>query len=437
MTSAAALVVAFPLFRRLHQTGSRTRLGLATVGAVAAAAIIATGLYRLWGNPAGLAVNAPSIDMAAAAAHPGAAAGNADAAPIGSVEAATLKLAERLNAKGGTSADWLLLAQGYEFMGRAEDAKQARDRAGAAPNSAAASSAAPPNSTAPAPAAPPVVSAEGNRLLAEAEKYRVARDYPHAVDAYKRLVRMHAMTADAWANYADAVASGNGGKLSGAPGDFLAEALRLDPDHPKALWLEASMLHEQHRYPEAVGVWQHLASILPAGSSDAKIIAANIDEAQRLSGAAAPPTAAQDAARPATNQRRGGYRPGAAFKSVALIDAVRIREGRGLPGTAAGGGAHRRRSVARKIFARRFTGDDAAAQVVGFPTRDRRSTHLAERPAHGSARRSAGQQRRPGSEERQTDPRRDPRCNRLKGRAGTIRTATHHGAANHHHRLLG
>ena len=143
------------------------------------------------------------------------------------------------------------------------------------------------------------MSAEGNRLLAEAEKYRVARDYPHAVDAYKRLVRMHAMTADAWANYADAVASGNGGKLSGAPGDFLAEALRLDPDHPKALWLEASMLHEQHRYPEAVGVWQHLASILPAGSSDAKIIAANIDEAQRLSGAAAPPTAAQDAARPA------------------------------------------------------------------------------------------------------------------------------------------
>jgi len=297
MTSAAALVVAFPLFRRLHQTGSRTRLGLAIVGAVAAAAIIATGLYRLWGNPAGLAVNAPSIDTAAAA-HPGAAAGNADAAPIGSVEAATLKLAERLNAKGGTSADWLLLAQGYEFMGRAEDAKQARDRAGAAPNSAAASSAAPPNSTAPAPAAPPVVSAEGNRLLAEAEKYRVARDYPHAVDAYKRLVRMHAMTADAWANYADAVASGNGGKLSGAPGDFLAEALRLDPDHPKALWLEASMLHEQHRYPEAVGVWQHLASILPAGSSDAKIIAANIDEAQRLSGAAAPPTTAQDAARP-------------------------------------------------------------------------------------------------------------------------------------------
>ena len=299
MTSVAALVVAFPFFRRLRQTGSRTRLGLATVGAVAAAAIIATGLYRLWGNPAGLAVNAPSIDMAAAAAHPGAAAGNAGAAPIGSVEAATLKLAERLNAKGGTSADWLLLAQGYEFMGRAEDAKQARDRAGAAPNSAAASSAAPPNSTAPAPAAPPVVSAEGNRLLAEAEKYRVARDYPHAVDAYKRLVRMHAMTADAWANYADAVASGNGGKLSGAPGDFLAEALRLDPDHPKALWLEASMLHEQHRYPEAVGVWQHLASILPAGSSDAKIIAANIDEAQRLSGAAAPPTAAQDAARPA------------------------------------------------------------------------------------------------------------------------------------------
>jgi cytochrome c-type biogenesis protein CcmH len=266
-----------PFFRRLHQTGSRTRLGLAAVGAVAVAAIAAIGLYRLWGNPAGLDQHAPSIAMASAAPHPGVDAGEAGSAQVGSVEAATLKLAERLNAKGGTSADWLLLAQGYDFMGRGDEARQAREHAVPATGSNAAT--------------PPVVSAAGNQLLAEAEKYRIAHDYPRAVDAYKRLVRMHAMTADAWANYADAIASGNGGKLSGAPADFLAEALRLDPDHPKALWLQASLLHEQRRYTEAVAVWQHLAAILPAGSSDAKIIAANIDEAQRLSGSAATPAA--------------------------------------------------------------------------------------------------------------------------------------------------
>ncbi len=294
MTSAAALAIALPLLRRLHQTGSRTRWGFAAVAAVTVAAMATTGLYRLWGNPGGLDQHAPSMNMASFAPHPGVDAGDAGAAQIGSVEAATLKLAERLNAKGGSSAEWQLLAQGYDFMGRADEARQARQHVIAAPNSAAPNSAAP-NSAAPARQAPPVVSAAGNLLLAEAEKYRIAHDYPRAVDAYKRLVRMHAMTADAWANYADAIASGNGGKLSGAPGDFLAEALRMDPDHPKALWLQASLLHEQQRYAEAVGVWQHLARILPAGSSDAKIIAANIDEAQRLSGTAGTPPASSPA----------------------------------------------------------------------------------------------------------------------------------------------
>ena len=277
MTSAAALLVALPFFRRLHQTGSRTRLGLAAVGVVAVAGIAAIGLYRLWGNPTGLDQHAQSPAMASAAPHPGVDAGDAGAAQIGSVDSATLKLAERLNAKGGTSAEWLLLAQGYDFMGRGDDARQAREHALSATDSKAPT--------------PPVASAAGDQLLAEAEKYRVAHDYPRAVDAYKRLVSMHAMTADAWANYADAIASGNGGKLSGAPADFLAEALRMDPDHPKALWLQASLLHEQGRYKEAVAVWQHLAAILPAGSSDAKIIAANIDEAQRLSGSVATPAA--------------------------------------------------------------------------------------------------------------------------------------------------
>lgn len=278
MTSAAALVVAFPFFHRLQQTGSRTQMGLAALGVLTVAALAATGLYRLWGNPAGLDHHAQSPAMASAAPHPGVDAGDAGAAQIGSVDSATLKLAERLNAKGGTRAEWLLLAQGYDFMGRGDDARQAREHALSAIDSKAPT--------------PPVASAAGDQLLAEAEKYRVAHDYPRAIDAYKRLVRMHAMTADAWANYADAIASGNGGKLSGAPADFLAEALHMDPDHPKALWLQASLLHEQRRYAEAVAVWQHLAAVLPADSSDAKIIAANIDEAQRLSGSAATTAAA-------------------------------------------------------------------------------------------------------------------------------------------------
>jgi cytochrome c-type biogenesis protein CcmH len=217
---------------------------------------------------------------------------------VASVEEATAKLAERLNSKGGSEADWRLLAQSYDFMGRTSDAAQARAHAAGAVSAPAESTAGPTASAASmpalAPAPAPVSTAESRQLLALAEKHRIAHDYAQAQDDFRRLVGMHAMTADAWANYADTAASTSGGRLSGPPADYLQQALRLDPDHPKALWLQASLFYEQHRYGEALGTWQHLARLLPADSSDAKIIAANIAEARRLSagaGAAEPPAA--------------------------------------------------------------------------------------------------------------------------------------------------
>jgi cytochrome c-type biogenesis protein CcmH len=253
-----------------------------------------------------------------AVGHPGAAAKGTGTMQVGSVEAATRKLAERLETTGGSNADWLLLAQSYDFMGRAEDAKRARTRAdssAAAPFATTAAGTPPVRDASPAAwsgVEAPVVSAAGNQLLNEAEKHRIAHDYPRAIAAYRRLAQMNAMTADAWANYADAAASGNGGKLDGPPADFLARALQIDPEHPKALWLQASLFHEQRKYADAIRVWQHLAEILPPGSSDAKIIAANIDEARRLSGIAAPsPAAISDAASAATPAATQISRPGA------------------------------------------------------------------------------------------------------------------------------
>lgn len=89
------------------------------------------------------------------------------------------------------------------------------------------------------------------------------------------------MNADAWADYADALASA-GSTLQGAPADALKKALALDPRHPKALWLKASLEHEEHRYTDAVATWRNLLAVVPANSSDARIIEANIAEATRL-----------------------------------------------------------------------------------------------------------------------------------------------------------
>ena len=254
------------------------------IGAVVLLIGASLGMYRLWGTPGAISVSAKESALVSSMGQTGAESldtspsSRAGNAKVGSVEEATEKLAKRLNSTGGSAADWALLAQSYDFMGRSAEAAEARKHAGlpAAVSPASGSAAAPPSAHR--------VSPEGTALLAQAEKSRIAHDYKKALDLYAKAVKLDALDADAWANYADATASVTGGKLDGASAQYLGEALQRDPDHPKALWLQASLLHEQKHYAQAVEVWRHLASVLPADSSDSKIIAANIAEALRLSG---------------------------------------------------------------------------------------------------------------------------------------------------------
>jgi tetratricopeptide (TPR) repeat protein len=118
-------------------------------------------------------------------------------------------------------------------------------------------------------------------LVARADDLRRQRKFKEATEAYRLAAAGGRLNADAWADYADALASA-GSSLQGAPADALVEALALDPRHPKALWLKASLEHEEHRYKDAVATWRNLLAVVPVNSSDARIIEANIAEASRL-----------------------------------------------------------------------------------------------------------------------------------------------------------
>lgn len=118
--------------------------------------------------------------------------------------------------------------------------------------------------------------------LEHAEKLRRARDFSGARTVYAQLESQGAMTADAWANYADVLASLQSGRLAGEPARCLEEALRLAPQHAKALWLAGSLAHEEHRYADALSLWRQLRAVLPTDSPDQRIIAANEMEAERL-----------------------------------------------------------------------------------------------------------------------------------------------------------
>ena len=222
----------------------------------------------------------PYRSVPAPVGGPGPMANSAQKGPAGSMDSAVSGLERRLAGGGGSAGDWELLAKSYDFLGRTADAAAARqhhlpDGANIAATAGAANLA----------AAPPPPSAEAAKLISAANAARAKRDFATARDQYAKLAARNEMTADTWADYADVAGSLNGNSLVGQPAVFIENALRLNPQHPKALWLKASMLHESRQYPAAVVTWQQLSAALGPNSDDAKLIAANLAEDQRLAGA--------------------------------------------------------------------------------------------------------------------------------------------------------
>ncbi|HEV7431737.1 MAG TPA: hypothetical protein VGN77_01740 [Steroidobacteraceae bacterium] len=201
----------------------------------------------------------------------------------GSMDSAVSGLESRLAGGGGSDADWELLAKSYEFLGRTADAAAARQKhlATVSPTAGAATA------TMTAPRVAPL-SADAAKLVQSAEAARAKRDFAAARDIYAKLAARNEMTADTWADYADVLGTLNGNSLAGQPAIYLNNSLRLDPRHPKALWLSASMLHETHQYQAAVDTWKQLIVVLGPNSDDTKLIAANLAEDQRLAAGAAP-----------------------------------------------------------------------------------------------------------------------------------------------------
>jgi cytochrome c-type biogenesis protein CcmH len=333
LAGVAASYVAAPLWRGASTLAhGRTRYLLAG-GFVASFALIAGVLYLALGSRHSLERPAGSVTASAAPAPSGSPTGSGGTAK--SMEAEVAGLEARLAREGGTPADWSLLAQAYDFMGRSEDARRARAKAGApaagaggAPAAgaaawqmsasalkAAASTAdtrasvrgsAQRNADATPSALSPSAADLERRVaanprdaqswLALAELRRSQRDYAGSRAAYLKLVELHAMSAQSWADYADVLGSLAGGSLTGDAGRAIDSALALDSTNPKALWLKASQANEQRRYAEALSWWKKLRSALPADSPDARMVDANIAEASALAGVPSPAPAAAMAA---------------------------------------------------------------------------------------------------------------------------------------------
>jgi len=317
LSGVAAAFLLIPLLRQ--SSLSLPKRAALAIGAALLPAVAAFAFYSKTGSPA-LAGTPVAAVAPAPAGHPAMAASEGGG-KAGSLEEAVAKLEARVAGGGASDSDWTLLAQSYEFLGRTDDAARARQHVAAAPSAAApstraltAAAAAMSTTAAPAPATTAIARAQQTAAQLEdavrrnpkdaaswfglAQARRVAREFDRANEAYAKALALEPRNADAWADYADSLASVGGRSLAGKPAQAVERALAINPNHVKGLWLSASLALEQHRYKDALAQWQRLRAALPPGSPDIPIIDANVAEAQQLAGQPAA-AAAGAAAKPA------------------------------------------------------------------------------------------------------------------------------------------
>jgi tetratricopeptide (TPR) repeat protein len=119
------------------------------------------------------------------------------------------------------------------------------------------------------------------RAVQSGQQLRVQRRFKEAEAAFREAVEADPADADSWADLADCAAAAAGNDLT-VSREAIAHALRIDPKHRKALWLRASLELQERRYPAAAATWRELQSLIPPGSPDARVVAANIAEADAL-----------------------------------------------------------------------------------------------------------------------------------------------------------
>ena len=293
LSALGALILILPWLRKIPLLGPLPPVSWQV--AISACVVVAVGLalYQWLGHPDLSRARSPAATgfrEALGAFNTNAAGPATPATPsgAGSMNSAIAALESRLAKGGGSADDWELLAKSFEFLGRPDEAVQARARklppvpandaeaAGAAASAGLAQ-----------PAVAPALSAESLQLLAKASRARQNKQMKQAATIYAQLAARGQMNAESWADYADAAAYLKGGKLAGDPETYIARSLALNPQHPKALWLKASADQEAGRYAAAVTAWEKLQAVLPADSADGKIVAANLQQDLQLAGAAA------------------------------------------------------------------------------------------------------------------------------------------------------
>ncbi len=196
------------------------------------------------------------------------------------------RLAARLEESPDDAAGWSLLATTYRQLGRESDAAAAERRASEAGGGPVAANDTHWQTIGTTGSTPMRTSAATGAGLAaqfvrDGQRLRVQRKFREAEQFFRKAVQADPTDADSWADLADCAAAAAGNDLT-VGREAIRRALAIDPRHRKALWLRASLELQEGKYTAAAMTWRTLEELVASGSPDARVIAANIAEAEAL-----------------------------------------------------------------------------------------------------------------------------------------------------------
>ncbi len=123
--------------------------------------------------------------------------------------------------------------------------------------------------------------------------------FPEAAKAYDQITQLQPDSAQALADYADALGMAQGQKLAGKPTELIKKALRLDPQNPKARYLAGFASIEEGNLKGAIAHWEQLLAELPPEQTGVDMLREKIAELRQQAGMPAATAEAAPRAKPA------------------------------------------------------------------------------------------------------------------------------------------
>lgn len=137
-----------------------------------------------------------------------------------------------------------------------------------------------------------------------ARSYKVMGRTAEAEQAFARAGTFIANDAQMLATYAEVAAVNRGGRLAGKPAALIQNALAVDPDNARALWLAGLAQREAGNFGQALQAWERLAAKLPSESDEARVVQVAMDSVRtRTSSATKGTAAAVSGRRPGVDKR--------------------------------------------------------------------------------------------------------------------------------------